>query len=371
MTAHARVSPSALHWTLNCPPSLMLGEQFPDSESRYAAEGTAGHALGEHQIRKFLNLPTECPTSEYYTDELTEAVEDYVDYVIHEIEDARLLCADPILQPEMRISLSGYVQDCFGTGDMVIVTNKYIHIIDLKLGKGVAVSALNNPQLKAYGLGVLDTFGDLYDIETVKLTIFQPRINNFSTWETTPAELREWGEDELCPKAAQALAGEGEFACGDWCRFCKARAVCRKRAEHNLELAQYDFEMPSTLDDTEIAAILGKADEVAAWAADVKEYALRQAINGISYDGWKVVEGRSNRKYTYEKAVANAVSEAGFNPYEQKLLGITAMTSMLGKKRFSELIENSGLTEKPQGKPTLVPITDKRQPLSTAITDFD
>lgn len=371
MGAHARVSPSALHRTLNCPPSLLLGEQFPDSESSYAAEGTAGHALGEHLIRKFLNLPTERPTSEYYTDELVEAVEDYVDYVLHEIEDARMVCADPILQPEMRISISSYVPDCFGTGDMVVVTDKYIHIIDLKLGKGVEVSALENPQLKAYGLGVLDTFGALYDIENVKLTIFQPRINNFSTWETTPDALREWGENELRPKSTQALAGEGEFACGDWCRFCKARAVCRKRAEYNLELARYDFEMPSTLEDSEIAAILSKADEVAAWASDVKEFALKQAMSGVAYDGWKVVEGRSNRKYTDEKSVAAAVSKAGFNPYEQKLLSITAMTSLLGKKRFSEIIESAGLTEKPKGRPTLVPVTDKRPPLSTAITDFD
>ena len=205
-------------------------------------------------------------------------------------------------------------------------------------------------------------------METVRLTIFQPRLSNSSTWEIAPEELKAWGDKVLRQAGELALKGEGDLNAGSWCRFCKAKAACRKRAEYNLELAKYDFEMPDTLEDAEIAAILDKVDELTAWAADVKEYALRQALSGTEYPGYKVVEGRSNRRYISEDAVADAVSQAGYDPYAKKVLGLTEMQRLLGKKKFDELL--GGLIEKPQGKPVLVPLSDKRQPMNTAQNDF-
>ena len=219
-----------------------------------------------------------------------------------------------------------------------------------------------------YALGALELFDGIYDIDTVRMTIFQPRRDNVSVCIMEKDDLLQWAYNDLTYKAKLAYEGSGEFACGDWCRFCKAKAVCRKRAEYNLELAKYDFEMPDTLEDAEIAAILDKADELTAWAADVKEYALRQALSGTEYPGYKVVEGRSNRRYISEDAVADAVSQAGYDPYAKKVLGLTEMQRLLGKKKFDELL--GGLIEKPQGKPVLVPLSDKRQPMNTAQNDF-
>ena len=204
------------------------------------------------------------------------------------------------------------------------------------------------------------------------MTIFQPRRDNISEYAILKEELLRWANDVLAPTAQLAANGEGDFKAGEHCRFCKVRATCRKLAEYNLALARYDFEPPDTLDNIEIAAILAKADELVSWVTDVKEYALRQTLSGVSYDGFKVVEGRSNRKYTDENAVVEAVKSAGYDPYEHKVLGVTAMTRLLGKAKFEELL--GGLIEKPQGKPTLAPKSDKRPALknnaATAADDF-
>ena len=200
------------------------------------------------------------------------------------------------------------------------------------------------------------------------MTIFQPRKSNVSVYEMERANLLEWADTELTQKAKLAYKGQGDFHCGEWCRFCKAKAECRERAEANLALARYDFEKPALLDDDEIADILGKVDALTAWAADVKEYALQQAISGKDWNGWKLVEGRSNRKYTNDAVVAAAVESAGFDPYERNVLGITAMQKLLGKSRFEELL--APYIEKPQGKPTLVPESDKRPAMNTAKSDF-
>lgn len=215
---------------------------------------------------------------------------------------------------------------------------------------------------------VLDIYDGIYDITSVKMTIFQPRRENVSTFTIKKEDLLKWADDFLKPTAELAFNGEGEFKAGDHRTFCKAKATCRKRAEYNLELAKYDFEMPASLSETEIAAILPKIDDLTAWAADIKEYALQQALSGTEYPGFKVVEGRANRKYTDEEAVAFVVKDNGYDPYEKKLLGITAMTSLLGKKKFEELL--GALITKPQGKPTLVPASDKRPALNTAKDDF-
>lgn len=372
MGAHARNSPSALYRTLNCPPSLVLGEQFQDEESQYAAEGSAGHALAEHLIKKHLHLRTKRPVSDYYSDDLMEAVEDYVAFVIEKIEDAKRECKSPLFSVEQRVDISEYSPDCFGTADMVIVTDKVAHVIDLKLGRGVEVSAEENPQLMAYGLGVLEMVEMLYDIEVVRLTIFQPRINNFSTWDITPEALKAWGEEILKPRSAMALAGAGEFQAGSWCRFCKARNQCRARAEEFLRLAKMEFRQPALLSDDEIAEVLKVSDELSKWAADVYAFAQDQAvIHGKQWKGYKLVEGRSNRKYSSEKEVAQAAQAAGYTDiYKKSLIGVTEMERLMGKKEFARILGK--LVYKPQGKVTLVPDTDKREAIntSTAAADF-
>src|SRR6056297_1560488 len=313
MGAHARFSPSSGARYLNCTPALVLEEQFQDQESGYAAEGSAGHALAEHLIKKHLKIRSKRPVSDYYSDDLLEAVDEYVSYVIGEIEEARKICIAPIFSVEQRVDASEYVDECFGTADMVIVTDKVAHIIDLKLGKGVDVYAEENPQLMIYGLGILGMAELLYDIETVKMTIFQPRLNNLSTWELTPDVLKAWGEEVLKPRGAMALMGAGEFQSGSWCRFCKARNQCRKRAEEFLEMAKMEFREPALLSEEEIAEVLKISDELSKWASDVYAFAQEQAIvHGKEWSGFKLVEGRSNRKYSSEEEVAEAATAAGY-----------------------------------------------------------
>lgn len=372
MAGHALLSASSSHRWLNCPPSARLCEGYEDKSSEYAQEGTDAHSLCEHKLKSALGMESTDPTEglSFYSEEMEQCACDYAAYVIELVAEAKRICKDPVVLIEQRLDFSRFVQEGFGTGDCVIVADGTLYIVDYKHGKGVEVSAVDNPQMMLYALGALELFDGIYDIDTVQMAIFQPRRDNVSVCVMAKDDLLQWANNELMAKAKLAYDGEGAFACGDWCRFCKAKAACRKRAEYNLEMAKYDFVMPATLEEAEIAVILARADELAAWAADVKEFALQQALSGVEYEGWKVVEGRSNRRYTDEAAVAEAVKKAGFNPYEEKLLGITAMTAVLGKKRFADIIEKVGLTEKPQGKPALVPESDKRPPMHTAQEDF-
>lgn len=364
MGNHALLSASSSHRWLNCPPSARLCEGYEDKGSEYAQEGTDAHSLCEHKLKVLLGMESIDPTEglSFYSEEMEQCACDYAAYVLELVEEAKKTCKDPVVLIEQRLDFSRFVAEGFGTGDCVLIADGTLDIVDYKHGKGVEVSAAENPQMMLYALGALELFDGIYDIDTVRMTIFQPRRENISVCVMTKDDLLQWAYNDLVHKAKLAYEGGGEFACGDWCRFCKAKAVCRKRAEYNLELAKYDFEMPAMLEDAEIAAILEKADELAAWAADVKEFALQQALNGVKYDGFKVVEGRSNRKYISDDAVADAVSKAGYDPYEPKLLGITAMEKLLGKKQFAKLL--SGLIEKPQGKPALVPESDKRQEMN-------
>jgi hypothetical protein len=214
----------------------------------------------------------------------------------------------------------------------------------------------------------LHMFDGIYDIDEVAMTIYQPRRENISTWTIPKADLYQWAEETLKPTAETAFAGEGDFACGDWCRWCAAKFECRARAEANLALAAYDFQPPALLEDADIEAILGQLDDLTSWANDIKEYSYQKALSGKQWTGYKLVEGRSVRRYTNDTAVAEAVSAAGFDPFEHKLLGITAMEKTLGKPQFNQLL--GALIEKPIGKPTLVPVSDKREPINTAATDF-
>jgi len=371
MAKHAFLSTSASHRWLSCPPSAKLCSEQEDQVSPYAKEGTDAHSLCEYKVEKALGRNPEDPTEnlDYYNNEMENCAESYCSYVMEQIEEAKTHCPDPQVLIEQRLDFSKWVERGFGTGDCVIIADDTLHIIDYKHGLGVLVQADNNPQMMCYALGALEMFDFIYDIKTVKMTIFQPRRENISTFSMSKEELLTWADEVLAPTATLAYEGKGEFKAGEHCQFCKVKATCRKRAEYNLELAKYDFAMPDTLEETEIAAILAKVDTLVSWASDVKEYALQQAMSGTHYEGFKIVEGRSNRKYTDEDAVAFAVKDAGYDPYEKKLLGVTAMTTLLGKKKFEEIL-GSYIT-KPQGKPALVPETDKRPAMNTAADDFN
>lgn len=315
---HAVFSASAAHRWLSCPPSAMLEKELPDETSVYAEEGTAAHEVAEYKVRTYLGEKNLTVPSTGNFD------------------------ADDVLQ-----------------------------VIDLKYGKGVAVSAEDNPQMKLYALGALNLYDYLYDIRTVKMAIVQPRLDSISEWEISVDALKEWTENTLRPISELAAKGEGEFKAGEHCRFCKLKATCRKRAEKMLEMAKYDFVPPAELNDEEVAAVLAIASELAKWADDVFAYAQAQAINnGVHWDGYKIVEGRSNRKFTDEKKVADICREQGYQLsqiYKTTLIGITDMEKLMGKKQFRELLGE--YVHKPKGKLTLVPVSDKREEIST-INEF-
>ena len=292
----------------------------------------------------------------------------YSAFILEQIEVAKETCVDPVVLIEQRVDFSRWVEQGFGTADSIIIADGALRIVDYKHGLGILVSAEDNPQMKCYALGALELFDDIYDIDSVSMTIYQPRRQNISTFELAKADLYAWADEVLKPTAELAFAGDGNFLCGEWCGFCKAKHECRARAEANLLLAQHDFKLPPLLEDSEIEVILSRVDEFVSWASDIKEYALQQAVSGKEWHGWKLVEGRSNRKYTNETAVIQVVRDAGFDPFEKKLLGITAMQKLLGKARFEELL--AAYIEKPQGKPTLVPESDKRPAMNTAKYDF-
>lgn len=367
---HAVLSASSSERWLNCPPSARLCEAYEDKGSDYAAEGTDAHALCEFRLKQALGVPADDPIENlsWYNEEMEDCAAGYAAYVSELLETAKQACADPVVMIEQRVDFSRWVKEGFGTADCIIIADGVLNICDYKNGQGCLVLAERNPQMMLYALGALEIFDGIYDIDTVRMTIYQPRKSNISVYEMDKADLYEWANSELTQKAQLAYEGQGSFSCGEWCRFCKAKAECRERAEANLALARYEFQTPALLADEEIADILGKVDALTAWASDVKEYALQQAISGTAFPGWKLVEGRSNRRYTSEAAVAAAVEGAGFDPYERKVLGITAMQKLLGKSHFEELL--APYIEKPQGKPTLVRSSDKRPEWNTAKNDF-
>lgn len=367
---HALLSASSSHRWLNCPPSALLCAKEKDTESSFAVEGSEAHSLCEFKLNTILGNPSKDPTGtlKYFDEEMEDCAEEYMQYVMGRIEKAKESCRDPIILVEQQLDFSGWVPEGFGTGDCVIVADETLSVIDFKYGVGVTVDAEKNPQLMCYALGAVNLFDALYDIKSISMTIFQPRRENISSFVMSKEELFAWAKSVLEPAALLASRGEGEFKAGAHCQFCKVKSTCRKRAEYSMELARYDFEMPPALTDSEIEIILGKIDELISWAGDIKEYALKEALSGKVWTGWKLVEGRSIRKYIDEKAVANKVKDAGYDPYEYKVLGITAMTKLLGKTKFNELLKE--LVHKPQGKPALVPATDKRPVMNTAANDF-
>jgi len=367
---HSIYSASGAHRWMSCPPSAQLEQQFPNETSIYAEEGTAAHDLAEHKLKKALKMRSKKPTSKYQSDEMDEITELYMEYCLELIEKAKESCPDLQILIEQRLDFSDYVPEGFGTGDLVVVGSGTLHVVDFKYGRGVIVGAEKNPQMMLYALGALSIFDMLYDIKKVSMVIVQPRVDNFSTWEITVEELLKWAEEELKPKALLASTGGGEFCAGDHCRFCRAKNQCRARAVKNLELLKYEFQDPSLLTDEEIAEIIGLANELSKWASDVYTYAAALAINeGREWDGFKLVEGRTRRKYTDEKAVAEAAKDAGYTDiFKQSLITITEMEKLMSKQKFKQIL--GSLVEKPKGKLTLVPETDKRQAVEPIQAEF-
>lgn len=382
MGEHALLSASSAHRWLKCSPSVRLEEEVEDNTSIYAKEGTFMHGLAELHLKLFLDDITksefnkrlkEMKQNDFYTDEIEKAVEIYVDAVIEKINEARANTSDPLILIEERLDYSPWVKEGFGTGDVLIIADGIIEVIDLKGGKGVAVSAIGNPQMRLYALGAINGFGMLYDTQKVRMTIIQPRIDNISSDEMEVEELIHWGEKIVKPKADEAWRGEGEFKVGEHCRFCKVKAICRARAEENMKIACMDFKLPALLTDEEILEVLNQIDELTKWTKDVEAYAFNQAVNeGKEWAGFKLVEGRSSRRYSNEDKVAKALLAAGFEEekiFSKSLLSLTKLEKKLGKKVFEETIGD--LIIKPPGKLQLVPEEDKRPAIrSSAEIDF-
>lgn len=374
---HARLSASGAKKWINCPGSIQLEENFEDKPSQFAEEGTNAHALGEAKIR----LATkEYNRTKYHNAirnlEITEDMEDYAEsyknYVIERYNSALQKTPDAILMLEQRLDFSNYVPDGFGTGDAVIIAEGKLEIIDLKYGKGVEVSAVDNPQLRLYALGAYEAFDMLYGFDTVEMTIYQPRLDNISSESISVAELLEWGES--VKKAAQLANDDSITECvaGKHCDtgFCKARPVCRAYAEERQKMAVYDFRSPAKLTVAEIADIIEQSAALEKWAKLVCDYALEQAYkHGVEYPGYKVVEGRSNRKYSKpDSEVAKILTDNGYQESDilvHKLKGITDIEKLLGKKTFAEVL--GSYVVKPPGKPTLVCSEDKRPAINSAM----
>lgn len=384
MADHALLSASGASRWMACPPSARQEELVPDQSSTYAEEGTLAHELVEYKLRRHFKMASpqslgaklrKIKKSEYYCTEMEEYADHYKEVVLSEFSEAQARSSDAIIMLEQRLDYSPWVPGGFGTGDTIIVTDGFLEIIDLKYGKGVRVQAQDNPQMRLYALGALNAFECLYDINETRMTIIQPRLTSISSDLLQTDQLLDWAEKKVRPKAELADKGEGEFKAGDHCRFCKVRYNCRTRARANLAMARYEFREAPVLGPEEIGLILAQATELQSWIGDLQKWALDQAENhGVAFPGWKLVEGRSNRKYADEEAVADRLQKDTLSHdeiYTQKLIGITALEKMIGKKRFKELLE--GLILKPPGKPTLVPETDKRPAISSAqnaIADF-
>ena len=373
MSDHAVLSASGSHRWLNCLPSARLELEFANNESSAAAEGTAAHALCEHKLKKALHIRSKRPVSDYNTDEMEEHSDSYVEFILEQLALAKQSCKDPLVLIEQRLDFSCYVPQGFGTGDCIIIADKKLHIIDFKYGMGVLVDVMENPQMKLYALGALEIYDSLYDIEEVSMTIFQPRRENVSTWTVSVKELKNWADNELKPKAKMAYAGEGEYIPGEWCTFCRGAVKCRARADEKLRLAQLEFKLPPLLTDSEIEDVLSKLSDLTKWANEIIAYATEAAVNhGKEWNGFKIVEGRSVRKYKDEEAVAETAKASGYKDiYRQSLITLTEMQKLMGKKNFEEIL--SDLIYKPPGKPTLVPVSDKRPAInvSNATNDFN
>ncbi|MFX1704565.1 DUF2800 domain-containing protein [Chitinophaga sp. CC14] len=383
--AHATLSPSSAERWLNCTPSARQEKNFPDKTSEAALEGTLAHSLGELLLRKKLNIIgaldeikalETIQSNRLYTNAMMEHADDYATFVMEKYSEALAVNSDAQIFLEQRIDLTEHVPEGFGTGDAFIISDGTMRFIDLKYGKGHFVEAKENKQMMLYALGGLAHFDYLFEITQVEMTIYQPRLENFSSWEISVAELKAWGAETLIPRAKLAFAGEGEYVPGKHCTFCKAKGMCRAFAEQNMQMAKHEFKPAPMLTPEEVADILSKADVFEKWLKAVEDHALYSAVhNGAKWPGYKLVEGRSNRKYSDEEKITEVLKQNGFGEdvifKPQTLIGITDMESKIGKKTFATLLNEFII--KPTGAPALVPESDKRPALNSAeaaVADF-
>lgn len=376
---HALLSPSAAHRWMNCTAAPRLEATVPDSESSFAQEGTLAHAYCARKLKSFLGLDTSGEEKEitqlnaqYHTGEMDEYTDTYKTIVLEKFNAAREGTEDAQLLIETRLDFSEYVPEAFGTSDATIIADDLMEVIDFKYGKGVRVSAVDNEQMMIYALGAYLRHSFEYRIERVRMTIVQPRIDNLSEFEMSVPDLLKWAEEELRPKAVEAFSGKGAQTPGEWCRFCKVKCGCKALAEKCASAAR-DNPDPGLLTPEQMAAdILPWLSIIKSWVSSIEEYSLQQALSGVQYPGYKLVEGRSNRKITDEEAVITLLSKEGYDESEfmkpAVLCGIGDLEKLVGKKRFASICAD--YITKPQGKPALTTEDDKRPAYNSAANDF-
>ena len=368
---------------MQCPPSAMLTADMPDPGSPFAAEGTLAHAVGELKLREHFLSPLgvkrfakalqklKGDTADDTWMEILHCTDEYLDAVI---EIATAFPSAPYVAVEQRVAFDEWVPEGFGTADCVMVCGDVLHIVDYKHGKGVAVDAENNPQMMLYALGAYRRYLPLYPIKTLRWTIVQPRNGGISEpQEWAVADLVTWADTQVRPRAQLAAEGKGEFNPGDWCRFCKAKAACRARSDHNLSLEGFEKKLPPLLSHAEIGDALRRAQDLKGWVSTLEEYALSALLEGLDIPGWKAVEGRALRTWTDQEAAFRAAQELGTPEvmlYERKPVSLAALEKLMGKKAFQPL---TAYVTVPPGKPTLAPENDKREaikPGASAEEDF-
>lgn len=375
---HAILSCSGASIWLNCPPSARLQLNYKDTAGAAAEEGTLAHSLLEYMLTAWMQNGEvtleqaqhlySMSQDKFFNTEMVAYIEEARDYVIERFNTAKAQTEDAVLFLEQWYDLTHLIPEGGGTGDQTIIAEPMMEIVDLKYGKGVEVSAVDNPQMKLYALGALRKYGMIYDIEVVRMTIYQPRKDNISSYEMTVSDLLEWAENVVKPTAVTAFAGEGDFKAGKHCKFCKARGECRELKDYNMKALDDQFPYdPQILTKAEIAEVMKMSAEIKAWLTSVEELALTKALSGTEYPGFKIVTGRSNRKYADEEAAAAKLIAEGVNPEliyaPKKLVGITELSKKIGAKKFDAYLE--GLIIKPEGAPTLVPAEDKRDAIGS------
>lgn len=378
---HAKLSASGSSKWLNCTPSSSLEEGFTEKPSEYAQEGTLAHEFGDFYLRFFNGEITEkryqeavgkLKTHRLYAKEMPRQVDKYVGYVLEQLTQARTSTPDAVLLVESRLDFSHVVEGGFGTGDAVIIADGTMEVVDLKYGKGVEVSAEKNSQLMLYGLGALRANELSYDIKTVKLTIVQPRLDSISSWDLSVEELVAWGEETVKPRAELAYIGAGEVSAGSHCKFCKAKPKCRAFADLNNNLPRLDFALPPVLTDEEVIEIFEKLPDLIDWAKTVTSYLYAQALEGKPVKGYKLVEGKSSRRWTDTDLVEDILKNKGLTSEEIfniKLKSLGDIADLMTKDEFNSLL--GPFIVKPPGAPVLVPETDKRPAMGTEQAKID
>lgn len=372
MTAHALLSASSAFRWLNCTASPRLEENMDDTSSIYAKEGSLAHALAEAILNNDVAEKEKLKADGLFYSGMLDEVEEYTNYCLERFNEMKTIDNLAIMDIEKRLDFSKWVPKGFGTGDCIIIGNGLLEIIDLKFGKGVEVSAIENPQLMLYALGALNEYGFIYDVDRVRMTIAQVRLNNISSYEMKVSDLVNWAETEVKVKAKEAYTGTAKANPGQWCGFCKFKNLCKSRTEYLKE--KVDYYKDRALSYEEIAEVLAISDEVTKWLKDTNDFALEEALKGVKFPGYKLVEGRSNRKIIDEVGLAEILvdvegysEEKVFKP--KAIETITNLEKLIGKNKFAEI--SSGFVVKPEGKPTLVPNSDKRKEINTVEDEFD